>query len=298
MESINQSSQSPQRVPRASPPSIFDDVQTPVERLKETRPNRIPTSDYDYIEDDDDLEEVKEYQGPDQLDLINEYRENLPEAEHYGAEELSPWNHGHANFLLNDDLRDAMNADPDELPSTDEQNMRAFIQAGSLDIFVPSLNPADGNANESEVDYLTQFQQQNGESMFDGARKGGLTKHDFRKFKLVRIIKTKKQNTCSICHEQVGEGDRTYKLPCDHVFHHGCIKPWLKTSTQCPNCRVDLQLAIQFPQLLKKPEPVVAKPKKIEKKDVIEKPKKKKSKKDKAQEQEPKSPLKSPKKKK
>lgn len=30
------------------------------------------------------------------------------------------------------------------------------------------------------------------------------------------------------------------KLPCKHIFHENCIKPWLQISQLCPNCRFDV----------------------------------------------------------
>jgi len=43
--------------------------------------------------------------------------------------------------------------------------------------------------------------------------------------------------TCSICFEEVGVLQNICKLPCKHVFHSGCILPWILEHRDCPNCR-------------------------------------------------------------
>ncbi|KNC81602.1 hypothetical protein SARC_06080 [Sphaeroforma arctica JP610] len=45
---------------------------------------------------------------------------------------------------------------------------------------------------------------------------------------------------CSICLEQDGHGNVVSSLPCGHDFHRTCIRRWLQSSTQCPECRAEL----------------------------------------------------------
>ncbi|CAO3685338.1 unnamed protein product [Umbelopsis ramanniana] len=59
-----------------------------------------------------------------------------------------------------------------------------------------------------------------------------------------RIVKISMTNTelaimasCAICKEDYRIGERALKLPCFHVYHHDCIKPWLKSNKTCPICR-------------------------------------------------------------
>ena len=42
---------------------------------------------------------------------------------------------------------------------------------------------------------------------------------------------------CSVCFEPLRQGDIVRLLPCEHVFHRGCIDPWFARSTLCPMCR-------------------------------------------------------------
>lgn len=42
---------------------------------------------------------------------------------------------------------------------------------------------------------------------------------------------------CSICTFDVVNGEEIIKIPCEHIFHHNCIVPWLQLHRNCPNCR-------------------------------------------------------------
>lgn len=43
--------------------------------------------------------------------------------------------------------------------------------------------------------------------------------------------------TCSVCLEQVTEGELVRSLPCLHQFHANCIDPWLQQQGTCPVCK-------------------------------------------------------------
>jgi hypothetical protein len=42
---------------------------------------------------------------------------------------------------------------------------------------------------------------------------------------------------CAVCQADISPPERVRLLPCRHVFHVGCIDPWLERSTCCPTCR-------------------------------------------------------------
>ncbi|CZR56605.1 uncharacterized protein PAC_06494 [Phialocephala subalpina] len=46
---------------------------------------------------------------------------------------------------------------------------------------------------------------------------------------------------CSICFRDLYSG-RARKLPCGHVWHHGCITEWLQTKRSCPMCRANYKI--------------------------------------------------------
>jgi len=45
--------------------------------------------------------------------------------------------------------------------------------------------------------------------------------------------------SCSICREdfKLGAKEKATPLPCGHLFHMSCIKPWLSKQNVCPLCR-------------------------------------------------------------
>ncbi|CAM9230246.1 unnamed protein product, partial [Lampetra fluviatilis] len=44
---------------------------------------------------------------------------------------------------------------------------------------------------------------------------------------------------CPVCLASLCGGLGT-TLPCAHLFHHSCIKPWLQQTNSCPVCRYEL----------------------------------------------------------
>lgn len=45
---------------------------------------------------------------------------------------------------------------------------------------------------------------------------------------------------CSVCWELFKEGESVRQLQCEHVYHPGCIEPWLALHATCPICRRSL----------------------------------------------------------
>ncbi|KAL4571780.1 hypothetical protein LXL04_018545 [Taraxacum kok-saghyz] len=42
---------------------------------------------------------------------------------------------------------------------------------------------------------------------------------------------------CAVCTEKLVLGSSAKKLPCKHLYHGGCIAPWLAQASSCPVCR-------------------------------------------------------------
>jgi E3 ubiquitin-protein ligase RNF115/126 len=46
--------------------------------------------------------------------------------------------------------------------------------------------------------------------------------------------------SCPVCLDELAAGDEAREMPCKHVFHDGCILPWLEMHSSCPVCRYQL----------------------------------------------------------
>lgn len=45
---------------------------------------------------------------------------------------------------------------------------------------------------------------------------------------------------CSVCKEELNEGDLAVDMPCGHLFHKVCILSWLEAHNNCPICRFEM----------------------------------------------------------
>ena len=59
----------------------------------------------------------------------------------------------------------------------------------------------------------------------------------FNLFLLKFIIKYIEDNSCSICMAEYELDSDLVTLPCLHIFHYECTKPWLIRKNECPLCR-------------------------------------------------------------
>ncbi|KMS94960.1 hypothetical protein BVRB_013740 [Beta vulgaris subsp. vulgaris] len=57
---------------------------------------------------------------------------------------------------------------------------------------------------------------------------------------MLRNIVGKDGGECCICKEKLGLGDNMQEMPCKHLFHPPCLKPWLDEHNSCPICRHEL----------------------------------------------------------
>jgi hypothetical protein len=46
--------------------------------------------------------------------------------------------------------------------------------------------------------------------------------------------------TCTVCVEHIEIGKKGMFMPCGHVYHPDCLKPWLEGNNTCPVCRFEL----------------------------------------------------------
>lgn len=69
-----------------------------------------------------------------------------------------------------------------------------------------------------------------------------LPAHSFDKLKS-EFVQTARNVECSVCLEKLNMKEQAKRLPCGHLFHEKCVRPWFSTNTKCPNCRFDVKEA-------------------------------------------------------
>lgn len=55
------------------------------------------------------------------------------------------------------------------------------------------------------------------------------------------IAKLGSGTECAVCRESLMINDQMQELPCKHLFHPPCLKPWLDENNSCPICRHELR---------------------------------------------------------
>ncbi|XP_048513073.1 uncharacterized protein LOC105688581 isoform X2 [Athalia rosae] len=69
---------------------------------------------------------------------------------------------------------------------------------------------------------------------------------------LINWVKNEEDSECIICFENMNALDEkapVYALPCQHSFHHACIKKWLGEVSVCPICKMHCTMDDEFPPL-------------------------------------------------
>ena len=54
--------------------------------------------------------------------------------------------------------------------------------------------------------------------------------------------RSRSQQQCTVCLDDVGIEEAAVQTPCQHLFHQECLVHWIKTSktTHCPICRAKI----------------------------------------------------------
>ncbi|XP_065036575.1 E3 ubiquitin-protein ligase AIP2-like [Musa acuminata AAA Group] len=55
------------------------------------------------------------------------------------------------------------------------------------------------------------------------------------------IARLGSETECAVCWENLAVDDKMQELPCKHLFHPPCLKPWLDEHNSCPICRHELR---------------------------------------------------------
>lgn len=98
-------------------------------------------------------------------------------------------------------------------------------------------NLADYGFGRSMQDIITQIMNQ---TQHQGPPPA--SKEFVAKLPKVKVTKEEvdKKAQCAVCMVDLEEDEEVTKLPCDHPFHDGCIKPWLEIHNSCPVCRFEM----------------------------------------------------------
>jgi hypothetical protein len=57
---------------------------------------------------------------------------------------------------------------------------------------------------------------------------------------LPTVVVAEARVSCAVCKDGVEAGESARRLPCAHLYHDGCILPWLAIRNTCPLCRHEL----------------------------------------------------------
>ncbi|CAG9325593.1 unnamed protein product [Blepharisma stoltei] len=68
----------------------------------------------------------------------------------------------------------------------------------------------------------------------------GISERDKKKLRKIGYQLRMKPESCTVCMEDFEVNEQVYMLPCNHVFHQDCILEWLKRSTKCPLCNLNI----------------------------------------------------------
>jgi hypothetical protein len=53
------------------------------------------------------------------------------------------------------------------------------------------------------------------------------------------------QTQCMVCLCDYEHDEELVQLPCQHLFHHGCISEWLQRCTDCPLCKMNVDRVVR-----------------------------------------------------
>lgn len=113
-------------------------------------------------------------------------------------------------------------------------------QSGPINIQVSpfSINFEDFFINRDGLDnIITMFMNQ-----MEHTGPPPASKEDIKSLPLVKIKQEHTDNKlqCHVCMEDFILDEEVTSLPCNHVYHTGCIVPWLELHATCPICRMTI----------------------------------------------------------
>ncbi|KAK6269651.1 zinc finger protein [Theobroma cacao] len=91
------------------------------------------------------------------------------------------------------------------------------------------------NSLESTYREISDIYDVNGAK---GLSRSCIQKLPVHEFHPSEMIKSREESSCSICLQELKDGELARNLPrCGHIFHLNCIDEWLSRQGTCPMCR-------------------------------------------------------------
>ncbi|CAA6658707.1 unnamed protein product [Spirodela intermedia] len=111
-----------------------------------------------------------------------------------------------------------------------------------------SRGQRDDNSNTADGSGVPEFVQQliNNEIGAGPRRQPAASKEVVANLPIINvtheiIARLGRDTECAVCRENLVIDDSMQELPCNHLFHPACLKPWLDEHNSCPICRHELQ---------------------------------------------------------
>ena len=107
-----------------------------------------------------------------------------------------------------------------------------LLTDASLDgIFDQSLHDEPVGLSNAQINRLPRTKPTRSQINSSGKVRSFFLNFDIKLFSL----------ECTICMDTYKENDDLLTLPCFHIFHYNCIKPWFSGKHECPVCRADVR---------------------------------------------------------
>lgn len=103
----------------------------------------------------------------------------------------------------------------------------------------------DRNEEENSMENIINYIMQNDPNRYGNPPASkeivdNLEKIIINEQNIMSLIQQDNCENCSVCKDNFESGQTIIKIPCKHIFHDECIKPWLNERNSCPTCRYEL----------------------------------------------------------
>ncbi|GIX83125.1 RING-type E3 ubiquitin transferase [Caerostris darwini] len=151
-------------------------------------------------------------------------------------------------------IQDTVDTEAALVSAVPELGERSLTEPLSSPFFATTLMPSSNgvsyaNTRLSSDDYFTTDDELDDltSQLLDEVTLTGpppLTKEEIKQLPIICVTDElhKEDIQCTICMEGFILREKAKKLPCSHLYHEKCIRPWLEKQATCPNCRSLIKL--------------------------------------------------------